>query len=486
MTMHPATEAAWQARRSVARLRQEALDNPVLFTAMVLRDEATGRPIFPAPMHEEWHALASKHARLLIWAHVEAGKSQQLAVGRVLHALAVDPNTRCAIVSNTHKQAEKVVRTIARYIQGSEVLRQIAPALTPGAPWTSTQLTVERTSTAKDPSVQAFGVHGNVLGARLDLLILDDVLDPENCATARGREDLHAWYLAALAGRLTDKARVICVGTAYHKDDLLHRLASSPGWKAVRYPAIDPATGVPRWPEHWSPERIARKREELGPLEFARQMLCQARDDADARFKREWIDVALRAGDGIPLMSQVRDLPPGHLTVTGVDLAVQQHSAADLTVLFTILVMPDGKRRVLEVDAGRWSGPDIITRLIDANRRYGSTLVVENNAAQDFIIQFARERAATLPLRAHTTGRNKAHPEWGVESIAAELAAGKWIIPNQGGRCHPQVQAWIDDMLYYNPQSHTGDRLMASWFAREGARATTVRAETGRVDWLVR
>ena len=33
-----------------------------------------------------------------------------------------------------------------------------------------------------------------------------------------------------------------------------------------------------------------------------------------------------------------------------------------------------------------------------------------------------------------------------------------------------EVLAWIQEMLYYDPEAHTGDRLMASWFAREAAR----------------
>ena len=38
------------------------------------------------------------------------------------------------------------------------------------------------------------------------------------------------------------------------------------------------------------------------------------------------------------------------------------------------------------------------------------------------------------------------------------------------------------EMLYYTPDSHTGDRLMASWFAREGVRLSAVRAEVGYVN----
>ncbi len=160
---------------------------------------------------------------------------------------------------------------------------------------------------------------------------------------------------------------------------------------------------------------------------------------------------------------------------TGVDLAVQRHAKADSTVLFTIGVhAKDRSRHVLNIESGKWAGPEIVGRIISTHDRFGSVVVVENNAAQDFILQFTREVSA-VPIIPFTTGRNKAHPEFGVESLFAELANGKWVIPNIGGQLessqmHEEVQAWLQEMLYYEPGEHTGDRLMAAWLAREGAR----------------
>jgi hypothetical protein len=220
-------------------------------------------------------------------------------------------------------------------------------------------------------------------------------------------------------------------------------------------------------------------------MEFARQMLCVARDDSASRFKREWIDKAVARGRELGATHGLNAVPPGCKTYTGVDLAVQQHDAADLTVLFTIMVYPNGDRQVMECLSGRWSGPDIVSRIADAHYRWQSIAIVENNAAQDFIIQFARATSA-VPVRAFTTGRNKAHPEFGVESLAAEMAAGKWIVPSAGGRPSPEVEAWIQELLFYDPAAHTGDRVMASWFAREGARMGVQRVEQGRVDLMSR
>ena len=157
------------------------------------------------------------------------------------------------------------------------------------------------------------------------------------------------------------------------------------------------------------------------------------------------------------------------MTYTGVDLAVQVHSSADETALVTIAIYPDDTRHILEIDAGRWDGPSIIDKLISAHDRFDSTLVVENNAAQDWILQFVQQKRA-VPIIPFTTGRNKANPEFGIESLFSELAAGKWLIPNKNGRMDPQVDELVRELMLYSPKDHTGDRLMAMWFAREGAR----------------
>jgi hypothetical protein len=236
--------------------------------------------------------------------------------------------------------------------------------------------------------------------------------------------------------------------------------------------------GVSNWEERWSNERIEQRRRELGLTEFARQMLCKPRDDDSARFKREWVEAGLKKGLGLATLAQLDVLPTGCATFTGVDLGVQTKESADQTVLFTILVHPNEDRQVLCVEAGRWSGPDIVRRIIDTHRRYRSIVYVENNAAQDFVLQFAREHGA-IPVRPFTTGRTKAHPEFGVESLAVEMQNAKWIIPNHEGHCDREVRAWLDELLAYSPFDHTGDRVMASWFAREGARAFAANRKGG-------
>lgn len=459
--------------------------HPAFFNAFVIKDERSGSAIEMTQLHKHWHDLAAREDRLVIWSHVESGKTTQMAVGRALYEIGKDSAIRVAIVSNTYGQAEKILHSISQYVEKSDDLHTVFPKLQKGEPWTNTQLFVRRPVFSKDPTVQACGVHGNIVGARIDLLILDDVLDYENCRTPKARQDLWDWYHATLAGRLTKGARVIVIGTAYHPEDFLHRLAKTPGWSAYRYPVLD-EHGESRWPDVWPKDRIEKKRLELGPVEFARQMLCIARDDSEARFKREWIDVALKKGEGRNLAFQLHIVPFNCRTFTGVDLAVQKHSASDFTVMLTIIVHPTGERELLSVERGKWSGPEIVNRIHDVHRRYQSIVIVENNSAQDYIVQFARE-LGNVPIKPFTTGKNKASPEFGVESIAAEMAMGKWIIPNIGGRVDPTLDPLMNEMLYYDPAAHTGDCLMAMWFAREGMRlGDSSKPSCGYIDLLSR
>ncbi len=489
----------------------EARRNPAVFMAHVLRDEQSGKRVQLAPMHLEWQDLITRHDRLILWSFVEAGKTSAISIGRALYEVGRDSNIRIAVISKTKALAQKIVRSCqqmmtsesASAIAYREVFPHVRPARDPGLPWTTMALTIERQAGGadpKDPTIQASGAFGNIVGSRIDLLIIDDVLDSVSTRTPAPRDALWDWFHGTVVGRLTANARVVAVGNAYHPEDIMHRLERSGRYKAFRFPVVDPRTKLPAWPERWSAERIENAKVEFGPLDYARQLFCQPRDDDSARFKREWVEQALEAGRGLKMLPtrdawlaelalapyaatlRVVGVNPSALRIfVGVDLAVQLHSAADLTAFVVIGVLPDGTRRLLWIDAGHYGAPEILAKIADLEERYGAIFVVENNAAQDYIVQLVRDRTA-IPVVPFTTGKQKAHPEFGVEGIAAELVAGKWILPCASPqKMEPHLFALVQDMLSYDPRSHVGDRFMAMWFAREGARGGKVGATGAKV-----
>ncbi len=495
------------ARAHAARVAL-ARQDPSVFAGLVMRDEQTNKPIKQAMVHEAWQELATKHDRLLIWSHPIAGKTMQLSVCRVLWELGRNPSLRVAVISRTDLLAVKIVRLIGNMILKSPELHEVFPKLrksgNPGDPWNDHMLVVERGNpNIKDPSVQAFGeASRSIIGTHVDLLIVDDILDEKNTMSVTQMDDMWTWFNSLIEGRLEEHARVIVVGNAWHPRDFLHRLAEQPRWKAFKYPVMEPTgevlpDGSPkmmaRWPERWPMNRIMERKATLDaarPGEFMRMMMCEARDDTQSRFKVASIEKCKVLGEGRQLLvglmpdgrpAHLRGIPFGYSIFTGVDLAFQKHSASDLTCFFTIAIAPDGTRHVLCVESGRWYGPEVRDRAIDTYRRFQSMVIVENNGAQDMLLKFVGEKT-TIPIKPFTTGRNKANQEFGVAQMSVEMDNGKWAIPNQSGRCHPEIDAWIKEMLYYDPLKHTGDRLMASWLAKEGARLSGFGGEGPRIE----
>lgn len=467
---------------------QMAREDPNEFIEYVLRDEATNEPVKQAPIHEKMQATLNENDRCIIWAHIEAAKTSNVSIGRVLFEIGKNPNIRIGILSNTMRQSQKILRSISQYIERPGPIHEVFPKLQPGPRWNATSITVDRDSTSKDPTVQALGAGvGSVLGARLDLVVIDDVLTIDNTRTEQQRTNLREWYTSNIAGRLVKNGRIWVVGTAFHPDDLLHWLAKNPQFKWVRFPVIDEFNRI-SWPERWPLERIKAKELEVGPHEAARQLYCRALDDSEARFKREWIEVCLKRGMGKKQAYALQKLPPGYKTVTGVDLGVSKKASSDLTVLFTIIVHPNGDKEVLSIESGRWTGPDILERIVDTQRRFESTIIVENNQAQQFIVDFVKASNIALPIMSFTTGKNKHDVNYGVESMATELSKGQWIIPSVDGLtpASKEISAWISELLFYSPASHTGDRLMASWIAREGARLRKNVVSVRRIDTMSR
>lgn len=427
-----------------------------------------GQPL--AEHHRRWVEIIELHNRSVILAPVEHGKTSILSVAYPLWVLANNPNARIALISATHNLAIRPLAALKETIVASSRLKGVCPLLRPAAgaraKWADDEILVERSLTSKDPSLLAIGVFGPLLGARLDLVIVDDAVSFENSLTATQRAKVIGWFKSTVVGRVVSGGRIIVAGTPWHPDDLLHELERSGEYAVRRDPAMNDA-GDPLWPDVWPVPRLEQRRREIGEIEFSRQMLLKVLSDATSRFRAEWFEHAFRAAaDAQVALADSYHGP--HPTFTGVDLGVGLTDKHDESAIFTIALLPDGRRRVLNVDAGRWQAPELIDRLKNTHRRYRSRLRVESNAAQAYIGQFLQ--ADGIPVEAHFTGRNRNDPVLGIEGLAVEFERGQWIVPDA-----PATRTWIREMLAFNPAGHAGDRLVAAWLAREAARAATIR-----------
>lgn len=475
----------------------EARESAAAFVEFAIPHEQGGA-VVNGRHHEEWHAMLDANRMCVLFAPVEHAKTQQIAVGRALWVLGRNPNLRIGLISNTSTQAEKILHSIKQHIVSNPRVLEVFPHLKPSErdedPWTAGAITVERTVIAKDPSIQAFGIGGAlVVGSRLDVIIGDDLLDFENTRTADQLKKVLDWWDTTIFTRLVDGGVVWLIGTPWARGDILHVLEERPGYASARYSAVlnpdEPqANWRPLWPEQFSLQRLITIAQNTTPHNFARKYLCRVVDSASARFQQAWLDQCMDLGKGRTLLSRAPVTPGGRPMpcFTGVDLGVGQKEGHDLSVLFTITVDDAGRRIPVDIESGRWSSPEILSRIWRCSQRFGSIMLVENNGAQDFLLQWARQSGIAV-REFTTTAHNKFSEAFGIESIAVEMRSGLWLIPSgtTGRDLHPEVRAWCQDMVFYSPNAHTGDRLMASWFAREGARSVGVQM-TGQTNTLAR
>lgn len=468
-----------------------------VFAALVLRDERTGKRVEQAPVHRAMHGFLDartptgelKHPRAVVWGHVEAGKTQSVVIARVLFMLGHDPTLRIVIASKVATRAAYIVTSIAAYIENSDDLHAVFPALRKGPLWRLDALRIQGAGYATDPSVRAMGVGTTTLGSRVDVFIGDDIIDMESTRTPYLRQQTVDWFFGVIEGRLTADALVYIIGNAWHPADAMHRLAATDGWASRRFPVLDERTGALSWPARWPRSRIDKKRRGMPPTEFARAYLCKARADEDARFARRDIERAMERGRGLVIGPDRAHWRPGiadHVRracrfYTGVDLAVSQRKKADRTALVTLAVWPDGTREVVDIQTGRWNAAEILRRIVRVTQAWGSIACIENVAAQDWMRQFAE--IARVKTVAYSTGTSQPPLDFQAEQLAAEFAQGRWVIPmGAGGELDAEVSAWVNALLYYVPARHTPDVMAASLFAMHAAGSADSMDATGVED----
>jgi len=96
-----------------------------------------------------------------------------------------------------------------------------------------------------------------------------------------------------------------------------------------------------------------------------------------------------------------------------------------------------------------------------------STIRVESNSYQQALVTDLAEDS--VPVRSYHTGREKFDPEIGINSLALIMELGKLVIPSDPSdpRTIMLAAQLANEMRAYSadPTQHTGDGLMALWFA---------------------
>lgn len=452
------------------------------FCEFVLKDEK-GQHINQADIHREinWHIDECRKRKLNcgILAPFRHGKTEQVVIARTLQFLGENQNNRVFIVCNADDNAAARVESIGKYIDHDEDYHSVFPNVRAGdkTQWGRHKLVVKRESLSKDGSVEAWGITSSGTGAGCDFMIIDDPVDLRNAILNPAmRQQVKEAFKNVWSTRLAPNGFKIYIATSWHDDDLTSELRKNSEWCFLVIKVSDDFSkfdcesslkgkfSIPLW-DQWPKEKLIARCREIGTRAFNRGYRQCALSDED-RTLPHYLQVFKH---GVRVSDLVSPTWP---RVCGMD------PFGKFVVIFTLALGPDGKRYPVEIRRGKWNSTEAVMQLIDAYQTHHHQLiVVENNASQDAIIQWAMEKGQQLPIWPFTTGKQKADPENGLPSLDVEFANNSWVCA-MGSEHQPDCGCgfcvWKREMSEH-PIGEAADTVMASWFAREAARALTFR-----------
>lgn len=280
------------------------------------------------------------------------------------HNIAMDPDIRILYVSRTEGRAKKAVQRVQRrltdpqlYANDNPLLRDYGPFKGEGRglPWTNKMFYVlGQTSGERDPTMEAVGINGQIYGARIDIMILDDIADTENQTEAM-IEQQKIWLEQIVLTRMGTEGRVLCVGTRIKPKDIYSEMEEQGFFDHIlRLPAIlrEPGTngsedpGESLWPERFPPEFLIEKRRNK-MAEDRWELVYQQNDQT--KVGRTFPIEVIRSCHA-PLLTAQR-VPEGSVPVGGLD-----PSASGFTAGVCFGVNPKTKLRTL-VDV--WNEPGL-------------------------------------------------------------------------------------------------------------------------------
>jgi hypothetical protein len=458
--------------------------------------------------HRRWQDLWDTHQKSVLLAPTGSGKTTQIR-GRLLHEWGRDQCMTAIYLSATEDHPKRQIASMKDLIERQERVRHVFPNLKRGRDWQQLRFTLERPAYAGEASVQAYGSFAQgVLGYRAHGLVVDDLCNFTNTLTSDGRDKMDSWMSSVISRLMIPgvKPWIRAIGHIWHGEDQLQRLAKKPGWGYLREEAFTELDGarIPLAPRVLPLEVIDEKIGDLGPI-MSEMMLFNRLPSAGAgRFREDWFWRALELGRGLPFRPPVwREAA----TFTGVDLGHKKKIGSDYTAIVTIAVLPNGMRQLIDARRGRWTGPEILAQLREVEHAYGSVVAVEDNGAQQHLIDFAKEYTA-MAVSGTNTGVSKWHFSHGVNGWSIELSQGRWILPcpnatefdSQRGvissvQPAPEIQILKKEALAFDPakqREHTGDLLMALWIARKAIDMFSIPAagaggiETEPIDFFTR
>jgi hypothetical protein len=470
--------------------------------------------------------------RLIINVPPGHSKSTVITVEWVVYKICMNPNTHGVIIGKTEPKARKFLHAVKQRLtdrRWAKLQQAYAPPggfKQQGNVWTASMIYVGQpvASEEKDPTLQALGLKGDLQGARLQFMVLDDCVDMQN---AHLWEDQKEWLDDIAQSRLYG-GQLVAVGTRAGNYDLYAALmdgdnfiSGRTSWSQLKQPAVisyaddvndwvtlwprskqpfdpDDDTSIPDengWYPTWDGAKLSEKRNSIDPAKWS-LLYQQEETNSTNTFKREavWGSVNRMRKPG-PLVPGA----PGHPRTgrEGMYIVASMDPNFGQGIGFVVVMAVDRttqRRWVLNAFIkSRPSAEWTIETIKSVTTEYGvNGWVVENNGFQGFLVNLPEIKnflnTRGVKMQGHWSSNNKLDPDFGVSSLSGLFGSirpgvganekathnGDNLIQLPDPSKSEGVKVMIEQLLIWEPgksgKELAQDGPMALWFAEIRAR----------------
>jgi hypothetical protein len=273
--------------------------------------------VFPAHLREA-SRFANSHDRCVVLAprgHAKTTLFLHRAARRIGTARGA---RRLGILTAVDADAEsrsRAIRSLVEHPRFAEVFPW-AHGGVEGPRWRDAAWTVKGADLGKDATCTAMSIGSVRPGPRLDELLADDPVGPQENATPAGRAKALETYFGVVDPMIVPGGIRLFVGTCWHQDDIYASLIRS-GWPYLLRRAIE--DGAALWPERYDLVELARRRADMGTPLFNLQFMNDPSGMGGNIFHRDWF-------------RYVNEVPAGARRV-GMDLNASSSTRADYTAV---------------------------------------------------------------------------------------------------------------------------------------------------------
>lgn len=255
-----------------------------------------------------------------------------------IQKILANPDIRVLIVNATEENAVKFMRTMEKYLAKGNPLSRIYGNFESEV-WNQNEFIIrQRTQVLDAPTCMAAGLQKTLTSQHYDLIVADDLVEPDNCRTKEQREKVYDFYLS-LFDLLEPEGQLVVIGTRYHQDDLYARILEEnethKNWSCFIRSCYNSDGGI-LFPEKFTHEQLEDIKKK-SYYHFSTQYLNNPIDPENADFRS----------------NQVRFYEPGSAHPSSLYLTIDPAISLDRNADYSAFVVAGmfADRRIRVVDA---------------------------------------------------------------------------------------------------------------------------------------